>query len=339
VTHSLTASLLDPATAVAPADWAGFVTDHALPAVWDWRLVYACALDRPGGVLAATIHDGQTVCGLVTARLRGARVGRGRAPLAGVIDVECLVSPSLPGVVLAPGAHPTAFGDAVVAFRAQVRRVYGRRVGAMLLRRIPAGHLTAVLREPALTRRADPVAVWHNRFTDFDDYLGSLTKNRRRSLRRTIAQFEANPDLIIAFTGRGDPRGRLDEAAMHELQASVVHRHRRHWYQRKRLTSSAVARAALDTPGVHWLTYHDRAGRLVAYGNVSDHHEWPVLGSWGARSQADGGPKHLWFYDMTSYLRWCIENDRQGLIVGRGSIGDKVSMGCELREQWDVLLR
>lgn len=338
MTFGLDVSLHDTSAAQPPPGWAGFVAAQRLPAVWDWAVVRAVATARRSPVLAATVHDGSMVRGLVTARFVGARVRPGATPVAGVVDVDCLVSGSLPGLALDTSAGPELLGDTVAALREALRRAYGRRVRAVLFRQVSAEALPAVLRWPAIVREGGPIAVFHNRFTSFDGYLAALSRDRRSSLRRVIRKLDADPDLVVSFTGRGDPVEPLDVTSLRNLQTRTVDRHHRRWYLRRRVSHPTVLRAVLAQPTLHRLTYRDGAGRLLAYGTAWDHPERPILGAWGALGLAEGGRKHQWFHHMALYLRWCIETGRQGLLSGQASIAEKVQLGHEVQRQWAVLV-
>ncbi|MFC7548608.1 hypothetical protein [Plantactinospora sp. GCM10030261] len=337
MTSALDVSLHDT-WAAEPPEWAEFVAGQRLPAIWDWSVIQAVTNARRSPVLAATVRDGQTVRGLVTARFVGARVRSTAIPATGMVDVDCLVSGSLPGIVLDGAAGPELFGETVAALRDTLRRTYGRRVRAVLLRQVSAEALPAVLRWPAIVREGGPIAVFRNRFTSFDDYLAGLSRDRRASLRRVIRRLDADPDLAVSFTGRGDPVEPLDVADLLDLQARTVDRHHRRWYLRRRVSHPAVTRAVLAQPTVHRLTYRDGTGRLLAYGTAWDHAERPILGAWGALGLAEGGRKHQWFHHMAVYLRWCIETGRQGLLSGQASIPEKVQLGHETHRQWAVLV-
>jgi hypothetical protein len=337
VTSGLTVSL-HRGTDPAPVGWDEFVAAQRLHALWRWDMVRAATADHRVAVLTATIHDGQTMRGIVTARFVGPRARRGTAPLVGAVDVECLVSASFPGIMLESGAEPGLFGAAVSALRGALRQRYGRRYTAMMLRQVPAEVLPEVLLRPAIVREGGPIAVWHNRFDTYDDYLATLSRKRRQSLRAQQRRIEADPELSVTFTGRGDPPGALDVPDMRALNTRVIERHRHRWYLPRRMLLPTVAGTALASPDAHRLTYHDPAGRLLAYGIMWDHPDLPLAAGWGAVSPAEGGPRDLWYHQIILYLRWCIESGRRGLIVGQGDIQAKLPLRFDLQRQWAVLI-
>jgi hypothetical protein len=332
----MTVSLHEARSGQAPPGWAAFVDAAPLPTIWSWPVVSAVAARSRGPVLAATIHDGPTVRAIATVRLVGARLRRGARPLAGLADVDCLGSASMPGIACDSAPGTPVHGEAIGALREALRRECGRGIRAVLFRQVSAEMLPAVLRRPAIVREGGPIAVFRNRFADFDGYLASLTKSRRWSLRRSLRDVEADPDLVITFA---DPTGRppLRVEDVVALNNAVVRRHRRRWPP-MRLLAPEMARAYLAVTGLRWLTYQDRAGRLLAFATVWDHPQWPYVGTWGARDRADGGRPDLWFHFNATVVRWCIERGLPGYVGGQGSIAEKVRLGHELSRQWAVLV-
>lgn len=339
MTTGLTVSLYRASQPQPPPGWADFVVAQRLPAMWAWPLVNVVARVHHAAVLAATVADGQRVRGLITARFIGPRGRRGTTPVAGIVDVDCLLSASMPGLIYEEGQDPSAHGEALAALRIALRHRYGRRVAAVMLRQVSAETLPAILRWPAIVREGGPIAVFRNTFTDFDGYLGSLSSSRRKSLRRLVRQLETDPDLTIASTARGEvvtpPLRVSDIQAQH---GRTVDRHHRRWWLRKRIVAAEVARAQLDHPGVDWLAYHNRAGTLLGFGTMWNHPELPYAGLGGGLDLAAGGRKDLWFHRNMRYVRWCIESGRSGFVSGQGTIDAKLSLGYELRRQWAVLV-
>lgn len=333
----LTVAWHDPTGPAAPPGWTGTVADHRLPGVWDWSIVHAVAVSGAQAVTAATIHDGPRVVALATGRFVGPRTGRARVPLAGVVDIDCLASASLPGIALAGPAGPDLREEVVAALREALRREYGRRVRALLFRQLDAQWLPAVLRWPAVVREGGPIAVFRNRFDGFDGYLATLSRRRRRTLRTLVRQIEADPRLAISFTGRGDPPAPLSVASVCALQDRVVDRHHRRRWLRKRRMPPVLAGAMLAHPGLRRLTYH-HDGRLHAYALLWDHPRLPDEHVWGAIAPAEGGRSGLWFHSQALLVRWCIETGRAGIRIGQGNQDEKRRLGYALDRQWAVLV-
>jgi hypothetical protein len=273
--------------------------------MWSWPVVSAVAARSRASILAATIHDGQTVRAVATVRLVGPRIRGGARPLAGLADVDCLGSASMPGIACDSAPGTPVHEEAIGALREALRRGCGRGIRGVLFRQVSAEMLPAVLRRPAIVREGGPIAVFRNRFGDFDGYLAGLSKSRRWSLRRSLREVEADPDLVITFADiDGRPPLRVEDVV--DLNNVVVRRHRRRRWLPMRLLAPQVARAYLDVAGLRWLTYQDRSGRLLAYATVWDHPDRPYVGTWGARDPADGGRPDLWFHFNATVVRWCV---------------------------------
>lgn len=356
VSNGLEVAWHDPHAAAPPPEWDRFVEEQRLPRPWAWPIVRASATGHRMAVLTATIKDGPRVAALVTARFPGLRPGRGRVPLAGLVDVDCLASSSLPGIALAgegagpvmagggTGAGARAGGDprlraaVVAALRDGLRREYGARVRAVMFRQVDREWLPAVLQWPAVVREGSPIAVFRNRFDSFDGYLAGLSTNRRRSLRKLIRRIDADPQVRVSFTGRGDPPEPVDIATLCGLHDQVLDRHHHRWWLRRRRLPSGLVAAQLADPGVHRVTYHGSAGRLLAFTLVWDHPTLPIAGAWGGLAPHAGGRDGLWFHVLALLIRWCVETGRTGIRLGQGSPGEKRRMGCELGRQWAVLI-
>lgn len=337
-TPSLSVAWHDPASVNNPAGWQEFITAHNLHPTWDWSIVHAYAATSRPAVLAATIHDGDRTVALATARFAGPRTGRGAVPLTGVVDVDCLASSALPGVMLADPDDPELLAEALVALRAGLRHRFGPRVRGVMFRQVGADWLPTLLRWPAVVRQGGPIGVWHNRFDDFDAYLSTLRRTRRQFLRKTMRELESDPDVRVAYTACGDQPGALTAEQVCDLVNQVIDRHHRKWWLRKRYKRPELAAAELAHPQVERLTYHDASGQLLAYVLVGDHDRMPLLGTWGAPSQEQGGRRGLWFHFQAFLIRWCIDTGREGLIAGQGTPDEKRRLGYDLQPQWAVLL-
>ncbi|NUR52783.1 MAG: hypothetical protein HOV71_32040 [Hamadaea sp.] len=327
--QGLTVRRHDPHRVAEPDGWTDFVAKNRLGVAWSWPLVHAAAAGGRQTALIGTLHDGSAVAGLVTGRFIGPRIGRQRAPLAGILDIDSLTTSCFPGIVT---AQPEAFGDAVHAVLAAVRGVQG-----VLLRQIIADTLPAVLRRPAITREGGPIAHFANRFGDFDAYAHSLGR-RRGPLRPVYNRLARDTDLVVESTMDGELSAPVTPLDLRRLVNLVVDRHHTRRWLRKRHLSEAVAAAQVGTPGVHLRTYRDRAGRLLAVHTVLDHPELPVSSAWGSLDLADGGRKDLWFHSNAELARWCIETGRAGFLSGQGSLTEKRRLGHELTRQWAVLI-
>lgn len=332
-TGELVVELHDP-TGPVPSGWEDWLAKSRQPAVWDWSIVGAVALDRPG-VMAATVRDGDRVRGLLTGRFVGPR-GRGGRPLGGLLDLDSLVSSAVPGVVLDED-EPDLLAATMAALRAALRKRYGARVAAVLARQVAAEDLPAVSSGASLIREGGPIAVFHNEYDDFDGYLADLSRSRRGSLRRVLRAFDADDQIDFAFTATGQQPGRLTVVDMQRLHEEVIDRNHTNRWLRRRLLNPALAGAQLTHPGVERLTYHRPSGELVAYSLVWNHDQAPILGGWGMVGLDRGGPRNAWFHQAALTLRWAVESGRSMVLSGQGSLKDKVDLGYRLHRQWAVL--
>lgn len=337
MTPELTVTFHDPA-GTAPDGWTDFVTRQGLPGVFDWSMVRAVTSTGQVAVVAATVSDGAVVRGLVTGRLNGLRRRRDATPVAGLIDVDNLVSGSVPGLVLEAGAGPELRIVAIRALREAVRDRYGHRVQALMFRQVTADALPAVLHWPAIVREGGPIAVFTNRYDDEQAYLATLTRSRRKLLRLTNNHVNGDPDLVMSYSGAGESAPPVTPEAVCALHARVVERNHRRRLLRKRFMQLEVAQAQLAHPGVERLTYHDRSGRLLAYTLVWNHPESPIAGAWGRLDPDEGGRKDLWFHSHLQLIRWCIATGHKELVWGQGSLSDKLRLGSEPRRQWAALV-
>lgn len=344
VTADLTLRFHDAYTLDAPVEWTDFLRTGDAHSLWHWSVVHAAALGRPGRTLAGTFHDGDTVVGIVVARLRGLSA---RSPLLTVADVDCPGSAAMPGLALRgglpPGLGPATPGDelrgpAMRAFEHALRARYGRRVPLVWYRQMFAESLPVVLnRGVAVTYAGAPVSVFRNEYDDFDAYLRTLSKSRRGDVRRIGRILDEDPDLTIRLDGKPDD---LDLRAMERLMTETARRnHQQRWPPLLKVPS-AVRDALATAPGTQVLRYTYGDGGLLGCGLIYDHPVMPVHGLWGGRDAKDpGGRSGLWFDQMFRAMRWTIDSGRAGMIGGKGLNSLKAEFGFIPVPQWTVVRR
>lgn len=315
-----------------PPGWGRFARSHDLPAVWDWSLMAVKAATSAVPALGITVHDDSRLVGVGAARVPSLRV-RGRI-VQGVLDVDCLVSASTPGLHVVGG--PEGYQAALAGLRAAARQRFGPRINAVLLRQVPAALLAPAQRWPSIVREAPPIACFRNEFADFDEYLASLSRVRRKSLRRILRRFDADDDVSCFFTATGAPGPRLDAREACELSNVTVHRHHDRRWLPKRLMNPDLMAATLDHPDVDVITYHWN-GRLVAFGSLVGPGRMPMAHSWGALPQEQGGRRDLWFHHKATYVRHVIDAGLTGFVAGAGTPEPKRSLGLRLTPNWSVL--
>lgn len=335
MTNDLVFELCDPATSA----WSDGIRQAGAHHAWD-RTVLRARVPGRGRLLAGTFRDGDRVIGVGSVRLRGP--GR----LAGLADVDCPGTSSLPGIAL-PGAvpaalHPTGvdpelFAAAVHALESALRRECGRWLQAIVYRQIYPTELPAVLRGVAVAREGAPIAVLRNGFADHDAYLRTLRKSRRVDQRRLARLVDADPQTSV-WLGPATASG-LDVDAMFELSRETARRNHRKRWPPLRVWPRELFAAVLALPDVEVIRYTDPDGGLIAAGLVFDHPTAPVLGPWGARPPGPGRRSGLWFDHLDRLIRRAIEGGRPLVIGGKGQSEMKASLGFEPCKQWSVLRR
>lgn len=334
----------DPSSDVAPPGWEAVIKEAGLQQLWAWPLVRAARAETRGTQLAGLFRDGDRPVGLATARL----YGLGRRTLAGVLDVECTGTRSLPGIAL-PGAvasslHPAGVDPALLAaalhaFEAGVRDAYGTRVRAVAYRQVHARELPVVARGGTVVREGASLAVLHNRFAGYDDYAATLERARRKSQRRLVRSIDADPEVTV-YLGPASGTA-LDPAAFHDLVGAAARRNQRTRWPPLRLGSRDRIAALLGLPDTIVGSYTDAGGRLIAANLTVDHPLAPIVGPWGARPLGPeaGRRSGLWFDHYDRIIRWAVEAGRPLLIGGKGMAGLKAELGLTPEGQWTVVRR
>jgi hypothetical protein len=313
----------------APPGWAAHRRAARLPCAWDWPLMQARDGDDDIPHLAFTISDAGTLVGLGAARLPGLRVAGGT--LAGVLDVDCLVSSALPGIEVGGGQE--GYREALIALRRATRRRFGRRVSAVLLRQVPEALLSTATAFPSVVLTAPPIGRHPLDYASFDDYLATLSKSRRKEFR----QIDRDPDLVITSTVRGDPRPNLDLDATLTIAHETVRRHHSSRWLPKRLVGRGVLTAAAHHDEVDIITYERRTGGLLSYGLVLGGGTWPVSLMAGSVRPAPDVRSGVWFPREILGAKHWIEAGVPGYLSGAGSDQAKVGLGHHMAPVWSVL--
>ena len=314
----LTARVLDPRTDPEPADWAGFVRAERLYLPWDYRLIGIESRAAAHPTLLALVRDGERIVAAFAVMLRRGRMG------LRWLEVHQPWMAGFPGWAFTAGLDRDGRRRAVAAFERAACRYAGPACLGLLYKHVPAD-------EPLVTGRGRPSretvasAVLANRFTSVQDWIASLRKKRRNSVRGNLRRVAADPDLVVRFEPRRDD---LDPA----LLADLHHRHRASFgslrYDGRSPVSAEYLGALVGRPDVHTVTYHDRAGRLLAYGILLDHPTAPFYQHWAALRPEDGGRRDVYFDAYARAVGRVIELDREAMAVGRGMVELKVALGC-----------
>lgn len=323
-----------------PSGWDDYRRAARLTCAWDWALMRASGADGGPPRFAMTINDAGTLVGIAAARLPGVRLSpsalRGlsaeRRTALGVLDVDCLLSSALSGVVVDGGAD--GYLAALTALRRATRARFGRRVAAILLRQVPEPLLATATRFPSVVLEAPPIGRHVLAYDSFDAYFSGLSRSRRNEFR----QIERDADVVVTYTGRGDTRPeRLDLDTMLALVNDTVLQHRAHRWSPIRLVGPTLLNAVAHHEDVELITYQDPAGDLLGYGLLLGGGSWPVSWVAGFRPHGPGVRSGLWFHRELLYTKRAIERGLPGYVSGARTDEAKIRLGHQMTPVWSVL--
>ncbi|WP_277068187.1 GNAT family N-acetyltransferase [Saccharomonospora viridis] len=323
---SVSVTVLDPRHDPEPAEWSTFAKAARLHAAWDYGLLGVESRHAPHPtVLALASADGH---------------------LAGVMAASMVRGPL--GVRLLEVHNPWLSGFAGWAFLDEVshrgRKLLLRRMERELCRFAGVGCTGLFYRylsdEDAslvsgfgrLVRESVGTAVLDNRFDTVDEWISSLARSRRHSLRGQRRKIERDPDIVVRFAAARDD---LDGAEL----ARLVNGHRMRFGKPPLLDNRGPIAAEylhelVRRDDVVSLTYHDGSGRLLAFANLLDHPVVPLYQHWSALSREEGGKQHLYFDSYARMMGHVVAHGRPGLSAGRGKLDLKQSLGLQPRRRW-----
>lgn len=318
--------VLDPRVDAVPARWAEYWKSARLYAPWDFSLLglESSHSPNPQAVAVATV-DGRVVGAMLATvlRFRGMRL----------LEVH---SPWMPGI---PGwSWPDDLG--VRHRRSVLRRMEralcrfaGLRCVGLLYRFVDAGALPLISGVGRLARPTMGTSVLDNTFGTVDDWVSSLKRSRRHSLRGQIRKVDRDPDLVVRFE---PARHDLDGAELADLVNSHRDRLGKPKFDQRGTLSGAYLHELVRRDDVFSLTYQDGAGRLLAFANMLDHPVMPMYQHWATLSKEDGGRQHLYFDSYARMMRHVVDDRRSALTAGRGMLDVKGSLGLATRPLWAV---
>ena len=318
-----TVRVLDPRTDPEPAGWAAFLRAQQAPLTWDYGLLRVESRHSPSPDLLAVVTEGGTLVGAVLAMLcRPGRRPSGWGPCW--LEVRHAWAPCHPAWLFAEDLDAAACREILRRFERAACRFAGPGCLGVVYRAIAPHTAGLVAGRGRLLREVQPDLVLENTFTDVQDGLASLSRNRRSSLRGQLRKIAADPGVVVrAGTARDD----LDPAEL----ASMLRAHREakgplKFDPRGPVTAGYLGELVRRTDVVT-TTYHDDRGRLLAFTDLLDHPVLPLHQHWAALPLAEGRPKHLYFDVVVRGVRHMIERNRKFLSLG-GGFGDlKVSLG------------
>ncbi|MBB6345574.1 hypothetical protein FHU36_002083 [Nonomuraea muscovyensis] len=321
--------LLDPCRDPQPSGWEAFRQDEGLSAIWAYDVIAASSQGSWARPLLGVFHDGSRLAGVVGAVYLGlrwpksARVPRPRRePL--LLDVR------LPGHSDGPTWHfagdvtPERRRDLFREFERAARRHLGRGTAGVLYRMVTEPELPQVARRGGVVRDSPGSMYLPVRWSSVEGWLGSLSKNRRKSLRRSVKHVAEIPGLTVR---EGTARGDLDPAELAELNRRHTERLAARLDPRAPLPA-AYFRELLRRDDVRVISYHE-GERLLAFAIVYEHPATPVSGAWAALRPEEGGRQDLYFDVYPRIVRRAVETGAERVLFGRGRGEIKQSMGME----------
>ncbi|NUW39719.1 GNAT family N-acetyltransferase [Nonomuraea rhodomycinica] len=321
--------LLDPCRDPEPPGWEDFRQAEGLTAVWAYDVIAASSEGSWARPLLAVFRDGPRVVGTVGAVCVGLRLPNStrpprprREPI--LLDVRLPAHSNGPTWHFAEDVTPETRARLLRQFERAARQHLGWGLVGALYRMVTGPSLPLVARRGALTRESPGSAVLPLRWSTVEEWLASLGKNRRKSLRRQIAAISADTDLTI-HEGRG--RTDLDPVELAELNRRHTARLASRLDPRAPLPASYFA-SLLRRDDVRVISYRE-GGRLLAFTIVYEHPTSPVSGPWAALRPEEGGRKDLYFETHVRIVRQAMEAGVKQVLFGRGRLEIKRSFGFE----------
>jgi hypothetical protein len=324
----LQAVLVDPLRDGVPAAWNAFVAEQRLLPLWRSELLTTSAWCAQTPVLMGIAVDrsGSPVA-LFHARHVGVPVDPRRylrpGSVAPIGIVECRLSPVAvqPGLAFAAGLAEPDRAEAVGAFERAARRRLRWRCLGLAYRHLTAADLRLVRRRTRVVVETDPPVAIENKWADLRAYLAALPAKWGAQLRRIHETTEADPGLRVTV-----------ESSVPAVEAIPLLQAVRARYQPPRLIRPPIPVRYLEQltslPGTHFLTYRDRAGRLLAFAAVHESRAGLCSTFWGNRDRPDGGLPNLYFDQYLRAVRLMIEGGHPRLDLGKGQRSIKERYGA-----------
>ncbi|WP_410630434.1 GNAT family N-acetyltransferase [Amycolatopsis sp. cmx-4-83] len=326
-----TVRVLDPRTDPEPAGWAAFLEAQQAPLTWDYGLL--CTESRPSRspYLLTVVSDGDELVAAVLAMVCHPGGSGEPGAVGGVarwtprwLEVQHAWLSCYPAWLFAEALDAAARREILHRFERAACRRTGPGCLGVVYRAATPDTAGLVAGRGRLVRGIQPALVLENTFGDLDDWLASLSRNRRSSLRGQIRKIAADPGVVVR---EGTARDDLDP----EELAAMLRAHRAtkgpvKFDQRGPVTAEYLGEL-VRRPDVVTTTYHDAEGRLLAFTDLLDHPVMPLHQHWAALPPGGGRPKHLYFDVVVRGVRHMIENNRKFLSLGRGVTDLKASLG------------
>lgn len=324
---SVSVEILDPARDAEPAGWAGLRAAAVLHAPWDYRLLGIESMHaRHPSRLAIASRDG-VVLGAVLATM--VRVSAGLR----LVEVHNPWLSGFPGWAFADHLDPAQRRIVLRACERALCRAAGLGCLGLLYRSVTPDGLSLVAGRGRIVRPSMGTAILDNAFASGADWIASLPRSRRHSIRGQVRKIDADSGLVVRFeTARDDLDG--------DQLAEFVNRHRnrlgRPKFDSRSPVSAQYLHALVRRSDVRTLTYHDAGGTLLAFADLLDHPDVPLYQHWAALAPEEGGRKHLYFDSYARMIAQVVADGRKALAAGRGMLELKASLGLSTRPLWAV---
>ncbi|OZM75038.1 GNAT family N-acetyltransferase [Amycolatopsis antarctica] len=332
---TVTVDVLDPRRDPEPPDWAAFAEAQRLPVPWDYGLLtIETTGSRSPNILVlvrensrVTAAFGVTICRRGTEHRFRAVGGTARfAPRWAEVHQQWLSG--YPGWAFAETVGIDARPEIVRLFERAICRYVGPGCVGVLYRSVSPAEEYAVSGRGRIVRDAAPTSVLDNTFESREQWISSLSRSRRHSIRGQIRKISGDPSLTIrGGTGRDD----LDGAELAPMLDAHRAKFGRVAFDFRGAITPAYLHALVRRQDVFTVTYHDDSGRLLAFTNVLDHPVLPLHQHWAAVPVEDGGRQHLYFDAFARVAGHMIDAGRKGMSSGRGLSELKSSLGFTAR--------
>jgi hypothetical protein len=326
--------LLDPRFDPEPDYWPNLRKQAGLRADWSWKVLAAQAWSVRNPMLVAVFKDTSGPRAVVAANWAGlparrhAYVPAKRRTLLGLLDVRAPGTGSTPGWWAEPDLP---LSELLTTYARAVRRELGPGCRALLLRQVGDTELPQLTGRPRLVRPTEP--LWLLPAASTREWTATLSRNRRKSLRRTFRAVAADSTL----TRRICPGSEVDPERVAALMRHVERKYHRAFGPLP--VPVGYLAALLAEPDVRVISYLDSAsGELLAAVTLLDHPTWPLTCHWAAQPATEGGRPDLYFDQYGAAVDWAARTGKRGVNIGRGKPALKASLGALRVPQFVVAL-